>query len=183
VTTAILAGLSVVVIGDQGLADYRSLLAEAQAVTNNRYFTLAFVLGPGVLSYVASAAVVAVGLIGAYFNRGASVGHLVALGLVTTMLSATYWHLQDFTILVVAAWLFWRDNPPAWQRAWLLVVVAVGELAWPLSPLPILIAVAVWLAFLVVPAPPAARRGDVRPSPQSGRDQGGALTSEVQPGK
>jgi hypothetical protein len=182
-TTAILAGLSVVVIGDQGVGDYRSLLAEAQAVTNNRYFTLAFVLGPGVLSYVAAAAVVAVGLVGAYLNRGASLGHLLALGLVTTMLSATYWHLQDFTILAVAAWLFWRDNPPAWQRAWLLVVVAVGELAWPLSPLPILIAVAVWLAFLVVPHPPAARRGEVGPRPQSGRHRGGAFASEVQPGK
>ena len=150
---AILAGLSVIVIGPQGIGDYRSLMTEAQMVTNNRYFTLAYVLGPGVLSYVAAAAVVAVGLVGAYVNRGAGLSRLFALGLITTTLSATYWHLQDFTILVMAAWLFWRDTRSDRQRAWLLVVAFAGELAWPVSPLPILIAVAVWLAFLVVPSP------------------------------
>jgi hypothetical protein len=67
------------------------------------------------------------------------------------MLGSTYWHLQDFTILVIAAWLFWRDHPAAWQR-WLLLLVAIaGELAWPLTPLPILIGVAVWFACLVMP--------------------------------
>jgi Glycosyltransferase family 87 len=154
VTVAILAGLSVLVIGGQGIGDYRSLMSEAQTVTNNRYFTLAYVLGPGALSYVAAAAVIAVGLVGAYLNRGAGLPRLFALGLITTTLSATYWHLQDFTILVIAVWLFWRDAPPDWQRAWLLVVALAGELAWPVSPLPILVTVAVWLAFLIVPSKP-----------------------------
>lgn len=95
--------------------------------------------------------------------------------------AATYSHLQDFAILVIAAWLFWRGNPPASQRLWLLVVGAAGELAWPLSPLPILVAVAVWLEFLIVPSPPPARRGEVRPRPRSGLHRGGAPTSEAQP--
>jgi hypothetical protein len=154
VTVAILAGLSAIIIGAQGIGDYRSLMAEAQSVTNNRYFTLAYILGPGALSYVAAAVVVVVGLVGAYLNRAAGLPRLFALGLLITTLSATYWHLQDFTILVVAAWLFWRETPPTWQRAWLLVVALAGELAWPVSPLPILIAVAVWLAFLAVPSQP-----------------------------
>ncbi len=167
VTAAILTGLSVLVVGAQGVGDYRSLLAEAQAVTNNRYFTLAYVLGPGTISYAAAAFVAAIGLVGAYLNRHAGLARLLALGLVASMLSATYWHLQDFTILVVAAWLFWRDAPPTWQRAWLLVVAAAGELAWPLSPLPILIAVAIWLAFLIAPSSSVARRGEVRPLSES----------------
>jgi hypothetical protein len=181
VTAAILAGLSVIVLGAQGVGDYRSLLAEAQTVPNNRYFTLAYVLGPGVLSYVAAAGVLGLALVGAYLNRGAGLPRLFALGLIASTLGATYWHLQDFAILVMAAWLFWRGNPPAWQRLWLLVVVAAGELAWPLSPLPILVAVAVWLAFLIVPSPPPARRGEVRPRPRSGLHRGGAPTSEAQP--
>ena len=152
VTAAILAGVSLIAIGAQGLSDYRSLLTEAQTVTNNRYFTLAYLLGPGTLSYVAAAAIAAIALVGAYVNRRAGLARLFTLGLVAGALSATYWHLQDFAILVLAAWLFWRDNPPGWQRAWLLVVALAGELAWPLSPLPILIAIAVWFAFLVVPA-------------------------------
>jgi hypothetical protein len=154
VTAALLAVLSVIVIGPQGVSDYRNLLAEAQQLPNNRYFTLAYIVGPGALSYAAQAAVTAGGLVGAYLNRHASLARVVCLGLVTTALGASYWHLQDFAILVCAAWLFWRDSPPAWQRLWLLVVVFAGELAWPLSPLPILIALVVWFAFLVVPARP-----------------------------
>jgi hypothetical protein len=149
-TAGLLAAISLIVIGSQGLNDYRSLLTEAQQVTNNRYFTLAYVLGPGVVSYVAQAAITAIGLVGAYLNRRAGLARLLALGLVTTAFGATYWHLQDFAILVVAGWLFWRDSPPAWQRLWLLVVVLAGELAWPLSPIPMLIALAGWFAFLVV---------------------------------
>ena len=68
-----------------------------------------------------------------------------------------------------------------WRGSWLLVVVAAGELPWPLSALPILIAVAVWLAVLIVPSPPPARREEVRPRPRSGRHRGGAPTSEAQP--
>jgi hypothetical protein len=148
VVTAILATASLALIGSQGLADYRGLLTEAQNVVNNRFFTLAYWFGPGWPGSVAEAAVVAVGLVAAYLNRHASPARLLALGLVTTALSATYWHLQDFTILVAAIWLFWRDPAPAWQRAWLLAIVIALELAWPLRPGPALIAIAVWWVML-----------------------------------
>jgi hypothetical protein len=151
VTMLVLAVVSIFVIGPQGLSDYRSLLAEAQHVTNNRYFTPAFMFGAGALGYAAQAIVVVVGLAGAYLNRGSSFARLFALGLVTTALSATYWHLQDYAMLLAALWLTWRDPGAAWQRWWLLVVVVGGELAWPLTPLPILIGMAVWLVFLALP--------------------------------
>jgi hypothetical protein len=151
VTMSVLAVVSLVVIGQQGLSDYRSLLTEAQHVTNNRYFTPAFIFGAGTVSYVAQAVVVIIGMAGAYVNRGSGLARLFALGLVTTSLSATYWHLQDFSILLGAAWLFWRDPAPAWQRLWLLVVAVGGELAWPLTPLPILIGLAVWLIYTALP--------------------------------
>jgi len=152
VTAAALAAISLAVIGGQGLSDYRSLLNEAQGVTNNRYFTLAYVLGPGAASYIAQGVVIAIAVAGAYLNRRSTNARVFALGILATTIGATYWHLQDFTILVLAAWLFWRDHPPAWQRWWLLVVVLGGELAWPLSPLPVLIGVSVWFAFTVAPA-------------------------------
>jgi hypothetical protein len=88
---------------------------------------------------------------GGYLNRKGSLARLLALGVVASTLGASYWHLQDYSILVVAVWLFWRDGPPAWQRWWLLVVVFGGELAWPLTPLPVLIGLAVWFACLVLP--------------------------------
>ena len=119
---------------------------------NNRYFTWAYVLGPGALSYLAQAAILLAAAAGAYLNRRASTGRLLALGILAGAVGATYWHLQDFTILVGAAWLFWRDNPPAWQRIWMVATAVTIELAWPLTPLPLLIATAVWLGFLVYPA-------------------------------
>ncbi|HEX2679789.1 MAG TPA: hypothetical protein VHQ03_00685, partial [Candidatus Dormibacteraeota bacterium] len=87
--------------------------------------------------------------------RRKSNARIFAFGIVATMLGATYWHLQDFTVLVLAAWLFWREESPAWQRAWLLVLALAGEFAWPLTPAPILIVVAAWLALLAVWPPPA----------------------------
>ena len=147
-TATVLAIASLALIGGQGLGDYTALLNEAQHVTNNRYFTLAFLLGSGTLSYLAQGIVVAAAVVAAYMNRHASQSRVFALGIVATTFGATYWHLQDFTILVLAAWLFWRDEPPAWQRWWLLVIAVAGEFAWPLTPLPILLGVAVWFGFL-----------------------------------
>lgn len=146
--------LSLLVIGPHGLSDYRSLLSMEQAVPNNRYFTLAYPLGGGALSYAAAGAVVLIALTAAFLNRRESDERLFALGLLATALSATYWHLQDFTILVLAAWLFWQANPPAWQRAWLLVVAVTAEFAWGFTPLPLLTALVAWFAFVAVPTRP-----------------------------
>jgi hypothetical protein len=141
-----------IAIGRQGLEDYQGLLAAAQVVVNNRYFTLAGVFGAGVPAYATQAGVTAIGMIGAFVNRRASLARLLSLGLLTTALGASYWHLDDYAILMGAAWLFWRDQPPVWQRGWLLVVAFAAEFAWPLGPLPILIAIAVWMVFLAAPS-------------------------------
>ena len=149
---AVLAAVAIAMLGAGGLADYRSLLAEAQTLPNNRYFTLAFLLGPGPLSYVAQGVVLAAAAGGAYINRRASTGRVIALGLVAGAFGASYWHLQDFMVLLGAAWLFWRDDPPLWQRAWLVSVALTIELAWPLGPIPLLVALGIWFAFLLAPS-------------------------------
>jgi hypothetical protein len=152
IPAAILAGLSIAMLGGDGLGDYRTLLAEEQRDINNRFFTLAVFLGPGWVTLLGQGAVILVGLIAAYVNRHAGLGRLIALGLVTSVLSSTYSHLQDFTILVVAMWLFWRDKPPAWERWWLLVIAVAVEFAWPLTPAPALLAIAAWWVMLCIPA-------------------------------
>jgi hypothetical protein len=158
---ALLAALSLLAIGAGGLNDYRSLLAEAQDLPNNRYFTLAYVLGPGALSYAAQAIVLIAAAAGAYLNRREGYTRLFAIGLVATAFGATYWHLQDYAILLAAAWLFWRSGPPAWQLAWLAVVAIAGELAWPLTPLPMLLALGVWLVLLIAPRMSATRAASI----------------------
>jgi hypothetical protein len=157
-TSGVLAIASLLVIGTQGVSDYRSLLAEAQTVVNNRFFTWAYVVGPGPVSYAIQVVVIALGLAAAYANRRASLARLIALGLLVSCVSATYWHLQDFAILVAAAWLFIRDDPPPWQQVWLVVVAITGELAWPLGPLPVLVSLAVWFAMVAIPRRPANDR-------------------------
>src|SRR5207302_10095487 len=107
--------------------------------------------GPAPWSYVAPGVVVAATAVAADLTRQASHARICALGIAATFLGATYWHLQDFTILVLAAWLFWRDSPPAWQRWWLLAIAVAGEFAWPLTPLPLLVATGAWFGFLVAP--------------------------------
>jgi hypothetical protein len=161
-TAGAIAVASLLLIGSQGLHDYLTLLNDARHVPNNRYFTLAYLFGPDLLTDVAQGIVVAIAVVGAYMNRQSSLDRLFALGIVASMLVATYWHMQDFTILVIAAWFFWRDNPAAWQRWWLLVVAITAEFAWALTPLPILIGVAVWLACLVVPR---SRAPETAPAP------------------
>jgi hypothetical protein len=156
--TGVLAAASLAILGSSGLNDYRSLLAEAQTLPNNRFFTLAYVLGPGSLSYVAQAVVLLAAALAAWLNRRAPTGRLVAVGLVAGAFGASYWHLQDFTILLGAAWLFWRDDPPLWQKAWLGVVAVTIELAWPLRPVPLLVAMAVWFAVLCLPKRTESRR-------------------------
>jgi hypothetical protein len=151
VTMGLLGVASLAVVGTQGVGDYRSLLAEAQGVVNNRFFTWAYVVGPGPASYAVEVVVIALGVVAAYLNRRAGLARIMTLGLLTSMMSATYWHLQDFAILVGAAWLFLHDQPPVWQRAWLAVVAVTAELAWPLGPLPVLLAVAAWFAMVAIP--------------------------------
>jgi hypothetical protein len=151
VAIAALAIVSLAAIGFNGLGDYRSLLAEAQTLPNNRYFTLAYVLGPGVVSYAAQIAVIAGAAAAAYVNRTDSYARLFAIGLIATALGTTYWHLQDYTILLAASWLFWRTGAAAWQRAWIGVVAVTAELAWAITPLPMLGALAVWLVLAASP--------------------------------
>ncbi|HET7419677.1 MAG TPA: glycosyltransferase family 87 protein, partial [Candidatus Dormibacteraeota bacterium] len=53
-----LALLSLLSLGADGFADYRSILSQAQAIPNNRYFTPAYLLGAGAAGYAFSAAVI-----------------------------------------------------------------------------------------------------------------------------
>jgi len=158
VTIGVLAAVSLITLGASGLNDYRSLLAEAQSLVNNRYFTSAYILGPGAASYLFQAAVLVAAAVAAYLQRHAADSRLFALAIVASAFGATYWHLQDFTVLLAAAWLFWQGDPPASQRAWLVVVALTVELAWPLTPLPLLIAIAVWFAFMCAPERPRRAR-------------------------
>ena len=158
ITAVVFSFASLLAIGRDGLSDYLSMLGEAQTVVNNSYFTLAYAFGTGWVVTAVRLLVVALAVAVAWTHRQDSLAGLFALGMVAGALATTYWHLQDFAILVAAAWLFARDRRPAWQLLWLLPVAIAAELAWPFGPLPILVALAVWFAFWLQPKPrPAAQ--------------------------
>jgi hypothetical protein len=157
ITAGVLAAVSLAVIGSSGLHDYLALLDFARQVVFNRYFTLAYIFGPGPAATIAELVVAALTLFAAFRLRGAPPARIIALGVVGSTLSIPYDHLHDFAILVPAAFLFLLSEPPLWHRAWLLVVWISMELAWPISPLPMLLSQAVWLAMIALPAEPQRR--------------------------
>ena len=156
-TAGVLAVGSLALIGSTGLHDYSALLNFARDITFNRYFTLAYVFVTVPASTAAELFVAACGLVAAYRVRRAPLARIMALGVVTSMLAIPYDHVHDFALLVPAAFLFLRTNPPDWQRAWLVVVWFALEFAWPLHPLPMLVAQGVWLLFLALPEPSRPR--------------------------
>ena len=145
-----LAILSIAMLGTDGVKDYLSLLDAARHIVYNRYMTLADVF-PDPAATVAQIIAVILTLIAAYRLRGAPLARVLALGVVGSMVSIPYDHLHDFVVLVPAALLFLRTEPPAWQRAWLLVVWISLELVWAISPVPLLVAQVVWLAMIALP--------------------------------
>jgi Glycosyltransferase family 87 len=151
-TAAVLALGSLALVGQQGLHDYLSLLDFARSIVFNRYFTLAYIFGPGPATTVAQSVVVAAGLFAAYRMRNESLDRIMALGIVTSMLAIPYDHVHDFAVLVPAIYLFLRTNPPGWRRAWLLVLWISIELMWPATPLPLLLSQIGWLVLIALPA-------------------------------
>ena len=106
---------------------------------------------PDPFAAIAQVGVVILTLVAAFRLRGAPLARLIALGVVGSMVSIPYDHLHDFVVLVPAALLFLRTEPPVWQRAWLLVVWISLELVWAVTPVPVLVAQVVWLAMIALP--------------------------------
>jgi hypothetical protein len=154
VAAGILAIVSLAALGPSGVKDYLSLLDFARHIVFNRYITLAYIFPNPTASTIAEVTVEILTLVAAYRIRGAPLARVMALGVVGSMLSIPYDHLHDFAVLVPAALLFLRTDPPTWQRAWLVVVWISLELMWPITPLPLLIAQAVWLAMIAIPPRP-----------------------------
>jgi hypothetical protein len=148
-----LAIVSLALLGPGGVRDYLSLLEAARHIVYNRYMTLADIF-PDPMATIAQIGAAILTLFAAYRMRGAPMARVMALGVVGSMVSIPYDHLHDFVVLIPAALLFLRTEPPIWQRAWLLVVWISLELVWAVTPLPILVAQVVWLTMIALPLRP-----------------------------
>ena len=171
----ILAAVSAISIGPDGVVTYEERLNFAAGVPVNRELTLAPYIGDLTVTRIVQVAIVILTLGLVYRLRKGPLEWTFVLALAGGLLASPYLHLDDLVMLGLAAWFYLRiDRKPRW--AWLfvlsLVIAAEGIPFW--GPLP-LIAGEITLLLLSLTPPKAApeehtewseRPDSFRPSPR-----------------
>ena len=171
VASLLIALAALALLGLDGLAQYREVLAQTQtpAWDITRRYSISGPLGLGPILTVTQVLVVAVALVAAWRHRGrARAGRTfkqegpeipMAAGIVGSLLFTPYLGFQDFVMLIVAGWLILRAGATHWQVALLVVGYALLEMALLVLAVPILIAE----ALLLISLPAACAGSTIRP--------------------
>jgi len=110
---------SALTLGSSGLVGWWHATKGVQDLPLNTEFTLVYFLGTGPLTYtlwvLQGAAVLWVA-----YRRRRELEIVFAVGVIGTAATASYFHEQDYAVLLLAAWLVLRTSPPLWHRLWLL---------------------------------------------------------------
>lgn len=136
--SALVALIALLSTGSSGIHDYLLRLADAAAVAPQflvpTQFTLAGLLGHGVVTIAVSALVVALTVGVAYRHRAEGAAIPVAAALVGSMLITPYLHYQDLSALLLAGGIALHGRLDGWQRALLMVgyllLVATSYWGW-----------------------------------------------------
>ncbi|MHB8588627.1 MAG: glycosyltransferase family 87 protein [Candidatus Dormibacteraceae bacterium] len=153
VATLLIGLVALALLGPDGLARYRDLLAQTQtpAWDITRRYSISGPLGLGPILTVTQVAVVAVALLAAWRRRASGPELAMAAGIVGTLLATPYLGFQDFLMLIVAGWLVLRGGATTLQVGLLVVGYALLELALVVLAIPILLAEAAFLISLAWP--------------------------------
>jgi Glycosyltransferase family 87 len=137
VVLGVLTAVSAVALGPSGIADYAARLNFAAGVPVNRELTLAPIVGSLLVTRVIQAGIAIWALVLVYRLRRRAYEWTFIPALVGGLLASPYLHLDDLTMLGLAAWLYLRTSPPAWTWAFVfaLVVIAEGVPIWGAAPL------------------------------------------------
>jgi alpha-1,2-mannosyltransferase len=151
--TLLIGLVALAVLGPEGLARYRDVLAQTQTAAWDitRRYSISGPLGLGPVLNVVQAVVVAVALFAAWRRRGGGPELPMAAGIVGSLLATPYLGFQDFLMLVVAGWLVLRGKATSWQIALMVVGFALVQLAIVVLAVPILLAEALLLVSLLWP--------------------------------
>ena len=158
---AVLAGASVLALGTGGVHAYLDRLGFASNVPVNRELTLAFVLGGAARPVQVFVAAWSMLMANRFRPRGLEWAYATAL--VGGTLATPYAHLDDLTMLGLAAWLLLRSNAlPAWSWIYLAggIVAIEGQPIW--GPVPV---IATELGALVLLSAAALTRAPARQEP------------------
>lgn len=155
-----LALLSLGVLGEHGLAQYREALTAASGFHEQIRWGLSKFLG--VMAIPATLAVAGLALAASYRSRAKSVEVPFVAGIVASMLIAPYLNDADFAILAVAGWLWLRAGASV-GRGWLIILGFFGaQFSQAVEPPILATEAAVLFALLLLPpvrsAPPADAR-------------------------
>ena len=159
VATLVIGLVALALLGPDGLARYRDVLAQTQtpAWDITRRYSISGPLGLGPLLNVTQVVVVAIALFAAWRHGGAGPETPIAAGIVGSLLATPYLGFQDFLMLIVAGWLVLRAGATPWQVGLLVVGYALLQVALVVLAIPILLAEALLLISLLRAAPMSRR--------------------------
>jgi hypothetical protein len=148
---SLLAIACAIALGPSGLNNWLQTLAYGQTDTGQAHYTLAYIVGTGLLSYVLEGLQGVAALVIAW-RRRADLNIVFALGILGSLTFAFHLHQYDYAALILAAWLVLQTGPPLWHRLWLLLGIVPMQTISVGNPLPQLLWDFGWLVILGIGA-------------------------------
>jgi len=148
VGAAVVAAVSVAMLGEHGLNALRGALALEQGRTANLVWTLAGLVGDGPLAIALEVGCAALALAAAWRNRR-SLELATVAGVVGSLLAFPYHNPSDFALIAPAGWLYVRAGIPLWHWAWLAFGLVATYLAAGYGPYLLVVFTLGWLVLLV----------------------------------
>jgi len=125
VGTVLVVGVALVSLGPDGARFYESRLHAASLGAPeflvNASMTVPGLLGRGVAGWLGQAVMAGLALVAAYRQRHQGPAAPVVAGLIGSLLVTPYLHIEDLTVLFVAAWLYLQMVPPRLGRLLLVL--------------------------------------------------------------
>jgi Glycosyltransferase family 87 len=126
--TALLLGvLSIATLGESGLQAWWHATRTIAVLPVNTEYTLAHILGANAATYALWGVQAAAALYIAWRRRN-EIEIVIAVGVLGSVATASYFHEADYGVLLLPAWLFLRTSPPLWQRLYLLAGIVPMQL-------------------------------------------------------
>jgi Glycosyltransferase family 87 len=159
VAGGLLGVAQLVALGPDGVRQYLAVLQVASTWDLQRRFSLAGLV-PGPLFLVLRVVVVGLLLVASAGDSGKRNHALVAAPL-ASLLVTPYSGFQDLAVLCGVAWIWLRESPEWWLRAWLLLGWVAAEFTLVWGPYPIVGYELAWMILLALLGVSRLRRSSV----------------------
>ena len=143
----VIAAVSALSLGTSGLNEYWQTLKWIQTDTGHSFYTLAGVLGMGLVTYALLALQgIACALVA--WRRRDDLDVVFAAGLLGSLMISFHLHQADYSNLLLAGWLVLRGAPSPAHKVWLAIGFVTMQVLTMGLPIPQLAWNVVWLAVL-----------------------------------